>query len=133
MKNPETTSFSIVPIVGRPPSYRIYSMNNQSNTRSLFGQLSYQWCGLNDYLFTITIGDSVYRVRSSDLKFRRLVLVDTSDIDQSSRFLCSKSLFQVNNTFSRSTTKYHVTIDDTQSTYGYLIIVMLLHLHECER
>ena len=133
MNSSEKTSFSIVPVVGRPPSYLIYSKNNESNASTLFGQLSYQWCARNNYLYTITIGKNVYQVRSSDLKSRLLAIVDTSEINQSSRFLSPKSLFQVTDNFSHSTTKYHVTIDDTESTYGYLIIVILLHLHECER
>jgi hypothetical protein len=106
-------------------SYIIYLKNDK---KTLFGQLFYQFCGYNNYLYTIIIGEKLYQVRSSDLKDRRLTIIDTV---QSNNY--PKTLFQVVDSFLKSNKNYHVTINDEKCQYGYLAIVILLDLHECKR
>ncbi|CAF4558070.1 unnamed protein product [Rotaria sp. Silwood1] len=121
-----------------PRNYLIYIVNNESNEKTLFGQLSYEFCSPNNCLYTIVIGRKLYKVRSSDLKNRRLAIIDSleqnnpSKLDQYSTFQCPQTLFQVIDTFSKSNKTYHVTINDKEKHLGYLSIVILLDLHECK-
>ncbi|CAF4512929.1 unnamed protein product [Rotaria sp. Silwood1] len=121
-----------------PRNYLIYIVNNESNEKTLFGQLSYEFCSPNNCLYTIVIGRKLYKVRSSDLKNRRLAIIDSleqnnpSKLDQYPTFQCPQTLFQVIDTFSKSNKTYHVTINDKEKHLGYLSIVILLDLHECK-
>jgi hypothetical protein len=114
-------------------SYLIYLQNDKIKKRILFGQLSYQLCGYNNYLYTIIIGEKLYRIRSSDLKDRRLTIIDKFQSTNSSGFDCPNVLFQVNESFSKSNEKYHVNINDKKWQCGYLAIVILFDLYECKR
>jgi ASC-1-like (ASCH) protein len=120
-------------------NYLIYVENDESNEQTLFGQLSYELCSYDNYLYTIVIGRKLYKVRSCDLKDRRLSIVDTiqqnnnSGSDQYSAMQCPETLFQVIDSFSKSNKTYHVTINDKENQFGYLAISILLHLHECKR
>jgi hypothetical protein len=60
-------------------SYLIFIQNAQSKDKTLFGRLSYAPCSYNNYLYTIIIGRKLYKVRSCDLKDRRLAIVDTME------------------------------------------------------
>ncbi|CAF2514030.1 unnamed protein product [Rotaria sp. Silwood2] len=121
-----------------PRNYLIYIVNDESNKKTLFGQLFYEICIYNNCLYTIVIGRKLYKVRSSDLKDRRLAIIDTfeqnnpSKLDQYPTFQCPQILFQVIDTFSKSNKAYHVTINDKEQHLGYLAIVILLDLHECK-
>jgi hypothetical protein len=120
----------VEPNPDQPRSYFIYLKNDE---KSLFGQLFYQFCGYNNYLYTIIIGKKLYQVRSSDLKDRRLTIIDIVQSNHSSTIDCAQTLFQVIDSFSKANKKYHVTINDKKCQYGYLAIVILLDLHECQR
>lgn len=111
-------------------NYLIYLKNTK---KILFGQLAYQPCGFNDYLYSIIIGEKLYQIKSSDLKNRRLTIIDTLKTKNSSIINSPQILFQVLDTFSNENKKYHVTINDTKHKYGYLAIVVLLNLLECKR
>ena len=111
----------------KPRSYSIYIQTNDSNGKILFGTLSYGYVSYDNYLYTIIIGSKLYKVRSCDLKDRRLAMVDTN-VDQ-----YPETLFQVIDSFSKSNKTYHVTINDREKQLGYLAIVILLDLHECKR
>ena len=111
----------------KPRSYSIYIQTNHSNGKILFGTLSYEDVSYDNYLYTIIIGSKLYKVRSCDLKDRRLAMVDTN-VDQ-----YPETLFQVIDSFSKSNKTYHVTINDREKQLGYLAIVILLDLHECKR
>lgn len=111
----------------KPRSYSIYIQTNDSNGKILFGTLSYEYVSYDNYLYTIIIGSKLYKVRSCDLKDRRLAMVDTN-VDQ-----YPETLFQVIDSFSKSNKTYHVTINDREKQLGYLAIVILLDLHECKR
>ncbi|CAF1286683.1 unnamed protein product [Rotaria magnacalcarata] len=120
-------------------NYLIYIENGESGEKNLFGQLSHELCNYNNYLYTIVIGRKLYKVRSSDLKNRCLVMIDTfeqnnpSKQDQCSTLQCPETLFQVIDSFSKFNKTYHVTINDKEKQLGYLAIVILLDLHECKR
>jgi hypothetical protein len=122
-----------------PRLYLIYIINGESNKKTLFGQLLYELCSYNNYLYTIVIGRKLYRVRSCDLKDRRLAIVDIvepndhSQSDQYSMLQCPETLFQVIDSFSKLNQTFHVTINDKEQQLGYLAIVILLDLHECKR
>ncbi len=129
----------IEPDPNLPRNYLISLQNNESNEKVLFGQLSYEFCSYNNYLYTIIIGRKLYKVRSCDLKDRRLAIIDTieqnthSKSDQYPTLQCPETLFQVIDSFSKSNKTYHVTINDKEKQLGYLAIVILLDLHECKR
>jgi hypothetical protein len=106
-------------------SYTIYLKNDK---KTLFGQLFYQFCGYNNYLYTIIIGEKLYRVRSSDLENGLLTIIDTAESNDR-----PKTLFEVVDSFSKLNEKYHVTINEKKWQYGYLAIVILLDLHERKR
>jgi len=106
-------------------SYIIYLKNDK---KTLFGQLSYQFCGYNNYLYSIIIGEKLYRVRSSDLENGLLTIIDTAKSNDR-----PKTLFEVVDSFSKLNEKYHVTINEKKWQYGYLAIVILLDLHERKR
>jgi hypothetical protein len=115
-------------------NYLIYLQNARTEKKNLFGQLSYQLCGYNNYLYTIIIGQKLYQIRSSDLKDRRLTIIDKFQRTNSSNiFDCLNTLFQINEPFSKLNKTYHVTINDQKHQYGYLAIVILLYLHEYKR
>ncbi|CAF4813813.1 unnamed protein product [Rotaria sp. Silwood1] len=116
-------------------NYFIYSINHQTNEKILFGQLSYDFCNFNDYLYTIIIGQKLYNVRSSDLRYRRLAIVDIikSNPNENTTLNCPETLFQVIDSFSKSTNKYHVNIHKKEWPLGYLAITILLHLHESQQ
>ncbi len=132
---------TIEPDPNKARNYLIYLQNRASNEKILFGQLSYELCGYDNYLYTIVIGRKLYKVRSCDLKDRRLAIIDTlehnnrSQTDPSSTIQCPETLFQVIDSFSKSNKTYHVTVNDKekQKNLGYLAIVILLDLHECKR
>ncbi|CAF3392214.1 unnamed protein product [Rotaria sp. Silwood2] len=117
-------------------NYFIYSINHQSNEKILFGQLFYELCNFNDYLYTIIIGEKLYTVRSSDLRNRRLAIIDilqsnnSSNTDENTTSNYPETLFQVIDSFSKTTKKYHVNIHKKEWQLGYLAITILLHLHE---
>jgi len=114
--------------------YLIYSINDQTNEKILFGQLFYQ---INNYdnLYTIIIGQKLYKVRSSDLKNRRLSMIDfiQSNTNEITNLNYPEILFQVIDSFSKSNEKYRVNIHDKEWPLGYLAITILLHLHESQR
>jgi len=87
--------------------YLIYSINNETNEKILFGRLLYN---INNYdnLYTIIIGHKLYKVRSSDLKNCRLTMIDINN----SNINYSETLFQLIDSFSKSNEKYHVNIHD---------------------
>ena len=118
-----------------PKNYLIYSVDDQLNKIKLFGQLQYELCGSNNYLYTIIIGQKSYKVRSTDLKYRRLVITDTieSNTDEVIRLNYPEILYQVIDSFARSNQTYHVNIHDKEWPLGYLAITILLHLHESQR
>ncbi len=128
----------IEPDQNNPQNYLIYIENDESNEKTLFGQLRYEFCNYNNYLYTIIIGKKLYKVRSCDLKDRRLAIIDTmeqndhSKLDQYSAKQCPETLFQVIDSFSKSNKTYHVTISDKEKPLGYLGISILLDLHECQ-
>ena len=107
-------------------SYLIYLKNDHS----LFGELSYQIYGENNYLYRIVIGQKMYRVRSSDLLDRHLTILDTLQTRNSS---CPGVLFQTNDAFSQLNRQFHLTINHLKWQYGYLALVILLILHEDQR
>jgi hypothetical protein len=111
-------------------SYLIYSINNQTDEKILFGRLSYEISHYdNDYTYTIIIGQKLYRVRSSDLKYCRLTIIDTIQMNGN----YSETLFELIDSFSKSNDKYHVIIHDKEWPLGYLALTILLHLHESQR
>ena len=117
-------------------NYLIYLQNNPSNEKTLFGELSYEFCGYANYLYTIVIGRKLYKVRSCDLKDRRLAIIDTIEQNNSDSYAgieCPETLFQVTDSFSKSNKTYHVTVNDKEKQLGYLAIIILLDLHECKR
>ena len=77
-------------------------------------------------------------MRSSDLKYRQLVILDTIESDDASGtndytlLKYPKTLFQVTGSFSSINNKYHVTIHQEEWALGYLVITILLHLHESQ-
>ena len=120
----------------KPQNYLIYSTENQSSKKTLFGQLFYQFCNYDNYIYTIIIGQKLYQVKSSDLKHRRLVIIDviqpnnSSNENENTRLSCPETLFQVTDSFSKSNQQYHVNVHDKEWPLGYLAITILLHLHE---
>lgn len=111
--------------------------STDSNTKTLFGQLSYEICTHDNYLYTIVIGKKLYKVRSCDLKNRRLAMIDTLGSEGTATYAqplqCPETLFQVIDSFSPANKTYHVTIHDKEQQFGYLAIVILIDLHECQR
>ena len=120
-------------------TYRIYVESADSDEKLLFGQLSYQLCSANNYLYNLIIGNKLYHVRSCDLKDRRLAIIDTVPAAAVSPFhpypalCCPLTLFQVIDSFCESNQVYRVNIDNREIQLGYLAIVILLDLHECNR
>jgi hypothetical protein len=114
--------------------YLIYSINDRTNKKILFGQLFYQ-IHPSDNLYTIIIGQKLYKVQSSDLKNRRLAIIDIipPNINDLTNFNYPETLFQVIDSFSKTNQKYHVTIHDKEWALGYLAMTILLHLHESQR
>ncbi|CAF4231795.1 unnamed protein product, partial [Adineta steineri] len=129
-KSMEENSCIIEPNSKYPRSYFIHLINKETNQIIRSAQLSYEVCSYNNYLYTIIIGRKLYKVRSCDLKDRRLTIVDAIQSNDSSTINCPKTLFQVIDSFTKSNKKYHVTINDTKWQYIYLAITILLDLHE---
>ncbi|CAF4844510.1 unnamed protein product, partial [Rotaria socialis] len=123
----------IEPDPRQPQSYSILLRNSQTNETSIFARLSYKLTGYSDYLYTIIIGQKLYQVRSCDLKYRRLTIMDETQVNESSAVCCPQILLQVLDSFSKSNDKYHLIINDTKYEYGYIGIVILLYLHEYQR
>ncbi|CAF4839731.1 unnamed protein product, partial [Rotaria sp. Silwood2] len=73
---------------------------------------------------------------SSDLRNRRLAIIDILQSNNSSKtnkntiLNYPETLFQVIDSFSKTTKKYHVNIHKKEWQLGYLAITILLHLHE---
>ena len=67
--------------------YLIYLQNGRTEEKILFGQLMYQPCGYNNDLYRIIIRQRLYRIRSSDLKDRRLTITDAFQSTNASRML----------------------------------------------
>jgi len=132
-------SCTVEPDPNTAQNYLIYIQNDESNGKTLFGQLSYELCSYDNYLYTIVIGRKLYKVRSCDLKDRRLSIIDNiaqnnnPNLDQYSSIQCPETLFQVIDSFSKENKMYHVTINDKENPLGYLAITILLDLHECQR
>jgi hypothetical protein len=116
-------------------NYLISSIDGETNKKYLFGQLHYEICNYDNYLYTIIIGHKLYKVRSSDLKDRRLSIIDLiqSNTNEVTRLDCPQTLYQVIDSFSKSNKKYHVHIHDKEWPLGYIAITILLHLHESQR
>ncbi|CAF3839963.1 unnamed protein product [Rotaria magnacalcarata] len=123
----------IEPDPRQPQSYSILLRNSQTNKTSVFARLSYKLTGYSDYLYTIIIGQKLYQIRSCDLKYRRLTIMDETQSNESSAACCPQILFQVLDSFSKSNDKYHLIINDKKYEYGYIGIVILLYLHEYQR
>lgn len=132
-------SCSIEPHPTIPRNYLIHVINEKTNEKVLFGQVCYELCSYDNYLYTIIIGRKLYKVRSCDLKDRRLAIIDTFDSNNYSQtnsytpIQCPETLFQVIDSFSKANKSYHVTINDREKQIGYLGIIILLSLHECKR
>lgn len=126
---------TIEPDPNNDQTYLIYINNDLSTGKTCFGQLSYELCNYDNYLYTILIGRKLYKVRSCDLKDRRLAMIDTlqTNSDPCSPTQCPETLFQMIDSFSKSNKTYHVTINDKEKHLGYLAIVILLDLHEHKR
>lgn len=124
---------SVEPDPNLAQGYLIYLTDNKTMDKRLFAQLIYQLVGTNDYLYTIVIGQKLYQVRSSDLMNRHLTIVDTMQTNDSSRTFYPETLFEVLDSFSKSTEKYHILINDYKCQYAYLAIVVLFYLHECTK
>ncbi|CAF0929847.1 unnamed protein product [Adineta steineri] len=128
----------VEPDENQTQNYLIYLKNDQKNTKNLFGQLLYQTCSYNNYLYTIIIGQKLYKVRSADLKDRRLSIVDAMQVNSSSNgqpypaLDYPELLYQVTDSFTKSNKKYHVNIHNKEWALGYLAITILLDLHECK-
>ena len=122
-----------------PSEYLIYSVDHQSDKKKFFGKLRHQFCRYNNYHYTITIGEKLYEVRSSDLRYRQLTIIDTiesnntSDANKYTLRKYPKTLLQVTDSFPTISKKYHVTIHNEEWALGYLVITLLLHLHESQR
>jgi len=114
--------------------YLIHSINDQTNEKILFGRLLYK-INAYDNLYTIIIGQKLYKVRSSDLKNRRLSMIDTIELNTNeiTNINYPETLFQVIDSFSKSNEKYRVNIHDKEWPLGYFAITILLHLHESQR
>ncbi|CAM4756178.1 unnamed protein product [Rotaria magnacalcarata] len=123
----------IEPDPRQPQSYSILLRNSQTNKTSVFARLSYKLTGYSDYLYTIIIGQKLYQIRSCNLKYRRLTIMDETQSNESSAACCPQILFQVLDSFSKSNDKYHLIINDKKYEYGYIGIVILLYLHEYQR
>lgn len=125
----------VEPDENQSQNYLIYSINEQTNEKTLFGQLFYQYSNHDNYLYTIIIGQKLYKLTSSDLKYRRLAIIDTfqSDTNDNTRLNYPETLFQVIDSFSKENQKYHVNIHDKEWSLGYFAITILLHLHESQR
>lgn len=134
-RSTRTELCTVEPDSNNQQQYLIYIQNDASNDKSLFGQLSYETCSYDNYLYTIIIGKKLYKVRSCDLKDRRLTMIDTlqTNLDPYSPTQCPETLFQMIDSFSKSNKTYHVTINDKEKHLGYLAIVILLNLHETKR
>ena len=91
---------------------------------SLVGLL-YEILGYNSS-YTIVIGQRLYKARSSDLKDRRLAIIDT--IKSTSNH--PEILFLLIDSLSKSSKIYHVTVHDKEWSSGYLVMMILLHWHE---
>lgn len=111
--------------------YLIYSINKETNEKLLFGRLLYE-VSHSDNNYTIIIGQKLYKVQSSDLKDRRLAIIDVNH-SESRNLKYPETLFQLIDSFSKSNEKYHVNIHDKEWPFGYLAITILLHLHESQR
>lgn len=119
----------------RSGNYLIYLV---SDKKVLFGQFFYKYATMNDYIYTIVIGNKLYQIKSSDLRNSRLVFMDKCQCDNSSNKNSSKitspstTLFQVTDSFSRLNDTYHVNIYDKEWPLGYFAITILFHLHEAQ-
>lgn len=108
--------------------YFIYSINQQTDEKTLFGQLSYQLT-IRENIYEIIIGQKIYNVRSSDLQDRQLTIIDT--ITNNGYY--PNTLLQINDSFPQANAQYHMNIHDREWALGYIAITILLHLHELQR
>ena len=118
-------------VVSDPKSshhYLIYSIDDQTHKKSLFGQLSYQTTS-RENIYTIIIGQKLYNVRSSDLRDRRLTILDTID----NHGYYPDTLFQIIDSFPQRNSQYHMNIHEKEWPLGYVALTILLHLHELQR
>lgn len=124
----------VTPDPNNRQTYSILLKNQETNVLKRFGQFSYQSNGTNNYLYTITIGKNLYKVRSSDLKDRQLTMIDSwiPDENQSSTIF-GNTLCQVTDYLCKTTKNYHVTVHEEKQAFGYLAIVILIGLHERNR
>ena len=111
-------------------NYFIYFENPKTNQRIPFGQLNWKMSDLDENLYSIRLGEKIYQLTSSDLRNRRLTIVDMNK--NSDRFH-PENLLQVNDLFSKSNKILHLTINDEEQAFGYLSIVILLHILESKR
>ena len=109
--------------------YLIQSINHQTGKKSLFGQLSYRITS-RENIYKIIIGQKSYDVKSSDLQHCYLTMIDPYNTDGSTR---PKTLFQLNDIFSKSNETYHMNIHQKEWPLGYVAMTILLYLHERRR
>jgi hypothetical protein len=122
---------SVEPEKNQPLSYCIYVEHKE--IKELFGRLSYTIDGYNNYTYKIKIDKKEYEVRSSDLKDRLLTILDATQSTATSTSNYPKTLLQAADKISKSNKKYRLTINDAKWEPGYLAMVILLNLHECQR
>lgn len=108
--------------------YLIYSVNNDTCEKVLFGRLSYKM-HTSDNIYKILIKDKLYQVRSSDLKDRRLSIID---IDPSQNSY-SETLFELADSICKLNKTYHVNIHNKEWPLAYFAVTILLYLHETRR
>ena len=106
----------------------IYSINEHTQEKSLFGQLSYRITS-RENIYKIIIGQKFYNVRSSDLRDRRLTILDT--VKQNGYY--PATLFEIIDSFPQPNSQYHMNIHEKEWPLGYVALTILLHLHELQR
>ncbi|CAF1964677.1 unnamed protein product [Rotaria magnacalcarata] len=132
----ESGSCIVEPDENQLGNYLIYSINNRTNEKKLFGQLFYQLINFDHYIYRIIIGQKLYEVRSLDLRNRHLTIIDTFNSNSLSNRNSITTLnrpavlLKLHDSFSKINDKYHVNIHDNEWPLGYLAITILLHLHE---
>lgn len=124
------SSCLVEPDADRPRHYLIHVRNDETKEIKLVARFSYQLWDYGDYLYTFVIGQKAYQVRSSDLRYRRLALIDALQLNSNAEVNCPDTLFQISDAFTSSNKQYHVTINDDKRQYAYLAITLLISLHE---
>lgn len=107
--------------------YFIRSFNRQTNAKGLFGELFYQMTNAG-FIYKIIIESNSYDVRSCDLQSSYLSLTEPVQL----KGKWPNTLFQSNDLFSSSNSKYRVNIHENEWPLGYVALTLLLHLHETQ-